>query len=131
MIEPVRIPSPVPISDLLKVRYASGRLTLPLSQPYFVRFEHVSGVPGAADGGGYSVFKLRILDTLIDRLTTLQGKALEGDASPGPSGGALDARIADLEKQLHDRLAKASATPFGGAMGAGAGENGRILDILV
>lgn len=128
MIEPAGIPRSIPVADLMKVRYTAERLSLPLREPYFVRFEHVTGLPGAGDGGGYSVFKLRILDALIHRLTALRGA---GGGGPMPDGENPDEAITGLGRLLHQELAKAGATPFGVAVGAGAAENGGIVDILV
>lgn len=132
MIEPARTPGTIPLTDLMKVRYASGRLSLPSSQSFFVRFKHVSGIPSGERGEGYSIAKLRILDTLIDRLSSLKGgnHGGEGEKTGGLSEKALDAMMENLQKQLHDSLMKAAATPFGTALGAGAAENGRILSTL-
>jgi hypothetical protein len=131
VIETARLPGTVPISDILRIRSAAGRVSLPLNQPIFVRFEHVSGVPSAVNGEGYSVFKLRILDTLIDRLSTLKGKYPEGEKKSGMEPEAVDALIEGLKKELHNLVARAAATPFGPALGAGAADNGLILNISV
>jgi len=129
VIEPARTTGTIPLSDLMKVRYASGRLSLPSSQSYFVRFEHVSGIPSGNRGEGYSIVKLRILDTLIDRLSSLRNHSGDKKNTGALSEKALDAMIENLQKQLHDSLKKAGATPFGTALGAGAAENGRILNV--
>jgi hypothetical protein len=131
VIESARLPGTVPISDILRVRSAAGRVSLPLNRPLFVRFEHVSGIPSQVSGEGYSVFKLRILDTLIDRLSTLKGKSPEGKKKSGMSPEVIDAVIDSLKKELHNSIARAAATPFGPALGAGSADNGLILNLSV
>jgi len=63
------VASPGPFLNILRVRsLRGGELEVPVSpvQSAYARFEHLRGVPSPE--GGISLFKLRVLDKLIDRL---------------------------------------------------------------
>jgi len=69
--------SPGPFLNILRVRsLRGGDLEVPVAraQSGFARFEHLRAVPSPQ--GGVSLFKLRVLDTLIDRLLA------EGQSEP-------------------------------------------------
>ena len=110
----------------MSTRGLSGRISVPvrrLSTPY-AQFEHIKGVP--ASGGGMPVFKLKILDKLIDQLLSYRGRisGLPDLELLKPSG--LDPLIGSLQQQLQQALA-ASVPPFGGTYA----ESGMLIDILV
>jgi hypothetical protein len=118
----------VPLTDVISVRAAAGRVSLPSNQ--FVRFEHISGMPAAGEGGGYSITKLRILDALLDRLAILKGERPEPETG-GLSGAGLDKIIDEVQSYLRDALKNASSTPFAAVLGGGAAENGLLFNYLV
>jgi hypothetical protein len=63
------VASPGAFLNILRVRsLRGGELEVPVSpvQSAYARFEHLRAVPSAE--GGVSLFKLRVLDKLIDRL---------------------------------------------------------------
>ena len=129
MIEPARLYSTVPVTDMLRGRFAAGRLTLPISQSVFVGFEHIMGVPSLKKGEGFSVFKLQMLDSLIDRLVKLQARSQEEGGFTNMSPEAVNVMIEKLTKELHTAVTRAATTPFGTALGAGNAENGQIFNL--
>jgi len=63
------VASPGPFLNILRLRgLRGGDLEVPVSpvQSAYARFEHLRAVPSPE--GGVSLFKLRVLDKLIDRL---------------------------------------------------------------
>jgi hypothetical protein len=61
--------SPGPFLNIIRVRsLGGGELEVPVApaQSAYARFEHLRAVPSPQ--GGISLFKLRVLDKLIDRL---------------------------------------------------------------
>jgi len=129
VIEPARLYNTVPVTDMLRVRFSSGRLNLPISASVFVGFEHITGVPSSKKGEGFSVFKLQMLDSLIDRLVKLQTKAMEQGDYASMSPEAMDVMIEKLTKELHSAISRAATTPFGVALGSGDAQNGQILNL--
>jgi hypothetical protein len=110
----------------MSLRGLSGRISVPvrrLSTPY-AQFKHIKGVPVTA--GGLPVFKLKILDGLIDQLLSYRGRisGLPDIEQLKPSG--LDHLIGSLQQQLRQTMA-ASPPPFGGAYP----QTGMLVDILV
>jgi hypothetical protein len=91
-------------------RYSSGRLSLPVhrNQVIYANFEHVAGVQ-ASGTRGFSISKLKILDILIDRLSSIKKNP---DARPkkeeAMSDERLDALISQYEKELHLYAVQAS-----------------------
>jgi hypothetical protein len=120
----------MPLADLIRIRSASGRVLLPSSEPYPIRFEHISGVPSAGEKSGYSITKLRILDRLLDRLSLLRGEKPKV-STDGLSTSGLERLIEDLKESLHEDVQKASATPFAAVLGAGISENGALVNLLI
>ena len=127
MIMPVMSSGTVPLTDVITVRAASGRVYLPSNQS--VHFEHISGVPalGQEEGGGYSITTLRILDNLLDRLSILKGEKPDV-ATEGLSGTEMNAVIDTLRNTLRDALKNAASTPFAAVLGGGPSGNGQLFN---
>jgi hypothetical protein len=126
MLEPVLKSGTVPLTDVIAVRAASGRVSLPSNQ--FARFEHISGMPSGQ--GGYSITKLRILDAFLDRLALLKGERPRMDTN-GLSDAGLDKILGEMQEYLRDSLKNAASTPFGLALGSGSAGNGQLFNYLV
>ncbi|MDR1316827.1 MAG: hypothetical protein LBK13_08150 [Spirochaetales bacterium] len=130
MIEPLLKSGTVPLSDVIAVRAAAGaagRVSLPSNQ--FVSFEHISGMPTGQ--GGYSITKLRILDTLLDRLALLKGGGRQQPDTGGLSEAGLGKIIDELQKYVRRSVDNAAATPFGPALGSGASWDGQLFNYLI
>jgi hypothetical protein len=91
MLESIVKSGTVPLTDVIAVRAASGRVSLPSNQ--FARFEHIFGMPSGQ--GGYSITKLRILDAFLDRLALLKGERPQMKTE-GLSDAGLDKIIAEI-----------------------------------
>ncbi len=128
MNETARLYTTVPIGDLLRARYSSSRLSLPLEQNLFMRFKHVTGVP-SPDGSGFSVSKLQLLDTLIEALKRLQGKGILLPDPGASSPERLDRLIETLSQEVHQRIVQVAQTPFAPALGAGASSLGLLVNL--
>ena len=99
----------VTLSSILKARYGSGPLSLPMRGTVYARFKHVQGLPGSGDGG-FTINRLRALDNLIDRLTRLRGESPERES--GIASQQVDQQIEQLSKQLRQELASMDKTGF-------------------
>ena len=56
------------MTNLIRAEYGGGKLSVPVDGPLaYVRFKHVRGVP-AHDDHGYSVYRLKVLDSMIEGL---------------------------------------------------------------
>ena len=127
-IMPVMTTGTVPLTDMITVRAASGRVYLPSNQ--FVHFEHISGIPAPGqDGGGYSITKLRILDSILDRLAILKGERPEVNTE-GFSGADMDTVLSTMQNDLRDALKNAASTPFAAVLGGGPSVNGQLVSFL-
>jgi hypothetical protein len=114
----------VPLTDVIAVRAASGRVLVPASQ--FARLEHISGMPAAGqEGGGYSITKLRILDAFLDRLAILKGERPEVKTE-----GLSDAGLNSILEEIQSYLRGAASTPFGVALGLGAASDGQLFSFF-
>jgi hypothetical protein len=125
MLESIVKSGTVPLTDVIAVRAASGRVSLPSSQ--FARFEHIFGMPSGQ--GGYSITKLRILDAFLDRLALLKGERPQMNTE-GLSDAGLDQIITAIRDYVHDSLKNAAATPFGLALGSGPARDGQLFNYL-
>lgn len=130
MIHSTRLYTTVPLGDLLRARYNAGRIALPLEQNIFLRFKHVAGIP-APDGEGFSVNKLQLLDSLIENLKRLQGKAPSIPEGTRSSQEAFKALLDKLTEDLHQQIQRWNQTPFAPAVGAGITSLGTIVNMHV
>ena len=98
----------VTLSSILRARYGSGPVSLPMRTGMYARFKHVQGVPSRGNGG-FTVSRLRALDNLIDRLTRLKGEAPARNAS----SREVEKQVEELSKELRQELASLDQSGFG------------------
>jgi hypothetical protein len=100
----------VAVSNHIPLQYAysagmSGRISIPVppSQLVYAHFKNVSGTatPGAS---AYSLDKLKILDTMIERLRTTKNLPALERGSRGMTDERIDALIQQYGEQLHAAL---------------------------
>lgn len=60
----------IPLIDLISARTTQAPLTLPVNGGAYMRMRHVEAIPSS--GSGYSMWRLRALDSLIERLSRAQ-----------------------------------------------------------
>ncbi len=106
----------LPISYLYSSRYGEGRLTVPVdqSQAIYANFRTVSGVPAPEGVAGYSIDKLHILDSLIQRLRSAKAERFAPDAPVSRDSGNIDQLIQEYGARLHE-AASAPALPYASA----------------
>lgn len=95
---------------------ASGRTTVPVSRGSYIysHFKHVSGVPAPEGVQGASVSKLKILDTLIDRLSQMRKNSASSfvDRGDDSSEKRIDALIEQYQNQVKQLSAASVAMPY-------------------
>lgn len=103
----------VRISNHIPLAYAynagsSGRVAIPVppSQLVYSYFKNVAGTSNP-DASAYSLDKLKILDTLIERLRSAKSKPAAEREAGALSDERIDALIQQYGKQLHDALVAA------------------------
>jgi hypothetical protein len=101
-----------PISTYSGAGALSGRLCVPVaeSQALYAQFEHVYGVPTE---GGVAIDRVKILNTLIDGLSSLRDKpahANSGDFAAQPPE-RLDALIEKYRKEIKSAIS-AAGSPY-------------------
>lgn len=97
----------VRVSNHMPLAYAysagsSGRISVPVppSQLLYSHFKNVSGTADP-DAPSYSLDKLKILDTLIERLRTAKRQPEPEREAQGLSDERIDALIEEYGRQLH------------------------------
>lgn len=105
----------VRVSNHLPLAYAysagtSGKVSVPVapSQLLYSNFKNVAGTPSAG-ASAYSLDKLKILDTLIERLRTVKSQPRVERESKGLSDERIDALIQQYGDQLHSAMVASSA----------------------
>ncbi|GHV25550.1 hypothetical protein AGMMS4952_03580 [Spirochaetia bacterium] len=101
---------------------AGGKMSLPVTPANYIysHFRHVSGTPAPEGSRGVSISRLKILDTLIDRLTQIKQRpepALPTDASDE----RIDALIDQYRNQIRAAQAASAAMPYKPAPASAAG----------
>ena len=109
----------IPYHTFPSVGYAisaarDGRMSLPVSPSAYIysHFKHVSGVPAPEGTVGVNISKLKILDTIIDRLVSMkkQPETFMGDPA-ADSEMKIDALIEQYQKQMRAAQTAASSVP--------------------
>ena len=83
---------------VLRARFGSGRIVLPTSDSrVYTHLKHIQGVPSSIEGQGYSINRMRAIDSMIARLAS-------DDAPQTNAGGALPAidTLAAIGKLLRE-----------------------------
>ena len=93
------------------------------AQAAYARFKHIQGVPAAE--GGAPIFRLRVLDNLIDRLLRY-GQEVPAFGQPqNLEEAAIDPLIGRLQGLLHTHLLRFPSS-FGGVFP----ETGMLIDLI-
>jgi hypothetical protein len=117
----------MPFSSIARATYAGGRLAVPVppSLAIYASFKHVVGVPSES-GSGASLDKVKLLDTLIDRLAEAERAAAISPREFRPAASAIeparmDALIERYRKELVSAIRTAELRPYAAAPRAPTG----------
>ncbi len=105
----VRVSNHLPLSYAYSAG-ASGKVSVPVppSMLIYSNFKNVAGTPSAG-ASAYSLDKLKILDTLIERLRTVKSQPRIERESKGLTDERIDALIQQYGDQLHSAMVASSA----------------------
>jgi len=125
MVAAVQSATPSLFLNVSRLQNLRGALAVPVEPVYTLesQFEHVQGVP--TRGAGVPLFKLRVLDNLIDRLLSLREDVparLRLETLPG--GEEIEPLITALEERLRSRVLQ-----HGPAFGGQFPETGMLVDL--
>jgi hypothetical protein len=101
----------IPLTSLMGSAQA-GRIGIPVakSQALYAQFEHVFGVPTE---GGVRIDRIKILNTLIDQLSSIKRERGQGMASAPDSKALTPERLDALIGQYQEEIKTAAAIPTG------------------
>ena len=102
-----------------------GRITAPVNPAHVVyaRFRHIQGVP--AQDGGTSIFRLRVLDNLIDRLLRYREEVPGLEELRELDPGSIDPLVSRLQSRLRSHLLQ-----FPSSFGGKYPETGMLIDLI-
>ena len=132
-IGPATLSKTLQAPNVIRGQNSPNRISLPVNrqQYLYARFKHIWSFPETRRGEGYSLAKLRALDTLIDRLQSLKGKSAEFMKASVPdkleqlSPEQIDKMINQYQQEIHN-IASANGEPYKGAFV----DTGLFLNIL-
>lgn len=87
------------VSNINKFRSGTGRVSVPVS-PHLTRyaqFKHIEGIPAVLENGGVPVSKLRLLDSLIEKLIGQKGR---GKSFLKVSNESIDSLITKVKNEI-------------------------------
>jgi hypothetical protein len=113
-------PPTLQLNQLLSARARAGRVSLPVDGPFgYTRLKHIQGVPSTGSTGGFSVQRLQVIDSLIERLVSVGGSRQITEETPN---------FKKVAAELHKAIRGAEAT--GHAAGLGLTDVGTFLSML-
>ena len=90
----------IPVTQLLTSAYRTGKVSLPMAGgAAYVSFKNVKGVP-SQDKGGMSIFRLKAMDALVERLRGSNNELAEN--IPGPGNKADAATTMRTLQKIHE-----------------------------
>jgi len=97
--------TPIVFPNLIRIQGNNSRMSLPVQRAHFVyaRFKHIKGVPTA--DGGVSIFKLRVLDNLLDKMLAVKGTfVIDADKMKDINLDNIDEITQRLQSALRESL---------------------------
>jgi hypothetical protein len=125
MIQNVSTTKPGFFLDVIRIQnMQGGRISVPVNPAHVVyaRFRHIQGVP--AQNGGAPLFRLRVLDNLIDRLLQYNEKVPDIMQLKSMEAESIDPLISEFQNRLRSRVLQ-----FPPAFGGGYSETGMLIDL--
>jgi hypothetical protein len=127
----------ISLTQMLRPQIIGGKVGVSVRDfSVYTSFKHINAMPAGGDGGGYSASRLRLLDTLIDRLIKMKEAAVDrqdySDVS-GMSSEAIDALIDEYARKYQNLSAQSAdglASREGGKFGISSADTAAYLDIL-
>ena len=109
---------------------SSGRIIVPVKNnvAVYTQFEHVRGTPAPKGDRGVPVDKIRILNTLIDRLITMKQKVPVEKEAVGLKDAELDTQIISYQRQIKEVVDTAASSGSYGLAGL-LPEAGQVFSI--
>ncbi len=73
------------LPHIVKATYSGSKISVPVSPASsgYARFKHIKGIPSFASGSGFSVAKLKQLDTMIDFISRMKKETVSVDLGQG------------------------------------------------
>ncbi|TFG65305.1 MAG: hypothetical protein E4H36_00315 [Spirochaetales bacterium] len=91
----------IPVTQLLTSVYRTGKVTLPMTRgAAYASFKNVKGVPSQDDGNGFSIFRLKAMDALVERLRGSNNKLAEN--MPGPGNRSDASFMMNTLQKIHE-----------------------------
>jgi hypothetical protein len=126
MIQNVSAAKPGFFLNVIRIQnMQDGRITVPVNPAHVVyaRFKHVLGVP--SNDGGTPLFRLRVLDNLIDRLLRYSEQVPSEQQLRALDAEDIDPLISRLQNQLRSHLLQ-----FPSSFGDTFPETGMLIDLI-
>jgi hypothetical protein len=123
---------PIPLSDVVRARYAAGRISLPVRRDQYLysHLKNVSGFPTSDTGAGFPLSKLRTLDILIEQMKRLKGDDFSELQKAGIGAGTLSEHAVNKLIEVYSRELHAAAVKTGRFFSGYVPEAGLLLDIV-
>ena len=125
MIQNVSSTEPGLFLNVIRIQNMNGgRITVPVNPAHavYARFKHIQGVP--SQSGGAPLFRLRVLDNLIDRLLRYAEQVPSAEQLRELTADGIDPLISRLENRLRSRLLQ-----FPSSFGGNYPETGMLIDL--
>jgi hypothetical protein len=128
MISGISPTGPTIINRLYMINDLTRKISVPVRRFFSpsIALKHLIGIPTSNDLEGIPLYKLRILDNLIERLARLKKENNTGITGEVISADNIDTHISRLSSQVKNAYNR--ITPFAGGLSP---ESGRLLDISV
>ena len=93
------------LPHIVRASYSKSKISVPINSASigYARFKHIKGVPSFAGGSGFSVTRLKQLDTMIDFISRMKNEAVSVDLGSGDES-ALERLTEEYSKLVRDKV---------------------------
>lgn len=111
----------VPVSELVRARVSENPVALPVRGGIYARLNHISAVPARSSDAGYSLSRLRAIDSLISRIARM-------NQNPTPD---VSVDPVEQQEQLLDEVARLLSEGAERAVAGAVPTDGLLIDLSV
>ncbi len=95
----------ISLPHIVRASYSKSKISVPVSSASigYARFKHIKGIPSFPGNGGFSVTRLKQLDTMIDFISRMKNESVSIDLGSGDES-ALERMAEEYSKLVREKI---------------------------
>ena len=104
-METLSVNRSISLPHIVRASYTKSKISVPVSASSvgLARFKHIKGIPSFPNSSGFSVTRLKQLDTMIDFISRMKNEAVSIDLGNGDEA-ALEKLTEEYSKLVREKV---------------------------